>query len=89
MSKVKPWGEGEVGDKLVYHNSGYSSTIIKVEKTSWGGILYHLEDGKSTSPDRGQWKYFTIFEKEEDGSINEDPCSYRADCMDVGSDNQS
>ena len=88
MSKVKPWSEGEVGDKLVFDNSGYSSIITKVEKTRWGGTVYHLEDGSSTSPDGGGWKYFTIFEKEEDGSVNEDLCNSCADCMDDCPNNQ-
>lgn len=65
MSKIKSCLEGEVGDKLMY-NSGYTTTITKVEKQSMGGgVLYHLADGGSISTLKGVWRYFSILEKEE------------------------
>lgn len=64
MSKIKSCFEGKVGDKLMY-NSGYTTTITKVEKQPMGGVLYHLEDGGSISTLEGGWRYFSIFEKEK------------------------
>lgn len=63
MSKIKSCFDGQVGDKLMFDKSGYSSTIIRVEKQPMGGIMYHLEDGSSISTLQGGWKYFTIYEQ--------------------------
>ena len=64
MSKIKSCFDGQVGDKLMFDKSGYSSTITRVEKQPMGGVMYHLEDGGRISTNEGGWKCFTIIEME-------------------------
>lgn len=64
MSKTKSCFDGQVGDKLMFDKSGYTSTITKVEKQPMGGVMYHLENGGSISTLEGGWNYFTIIEME-------------------------
>ena len=61
MSKIKSCLDGQVGDTIMFDNSGYSSTITRVERQV-GGVMYHLQDGGSISTLEGGWKYFTIIE---------------------------